>query len=93
MTLPRDANGKLPAVAWPGGYSVVYLCADGAFLCPACANGENGSEASEFSEEKQWKLIKADVYWEGPTEQCAHCGRDLESEYGDPDAETKEDES
>ena len=57
-------------------------------MCPNCANGEHGSEASEDSEDPQWKLIGADVHWEGAPIQCDHCGADIESAYGDPEAET-----
>ena len=41
----REDNGTLPAYAWPGGYPIYYVLADGETLCPACANRENGSIA------------------------------------------------
>lgn len=81
----RNDQGKLDAFAWPGGYPIVYYNADDAEMCPACANGENGSEASETSDDKQWRLVACDVYWEGPPLQCSHCNEDIESAYGDPD--------
>lgn len=93
----RDSDGKLPAYAWPGGYPVTYLTADGETLCPACANGENGAEPFDATdgrdlliEERQWAIVAADVYWEGPPLTCAHCGAPIESAYGDPEAETEE---
>lgn len=56
----RDSNGDLPAYAWPGGYPVTYIIADGGEgypvtyitadggdLCAACANGGNGSRADD----------------------------------------------
>lgn len=84
--IQRDNNGKYPAYAWPGGYPIVYLMADGECICPKCANGENGSEASEAHEEKQWRIVGADVFWEGMAEPCAHCGEPMESAYGEPEA-------
>ena len=43
---------KFPAFAWPGGYTILYLTADGGELCAACVNGENGSEVgSETGDE------------------------------------------
>lgn len=38
-----DADGRAPlaAFAFPGGYPLVYLCTDGACLCPSCANEED----------------------------------------------------
>ena len=86
MTLHRDDDGKLTAFAWPGGYPIVYMMADNGCLCPACANGGNGSEASETSDEKQWRLVAGEVYWEGAPIQCDHCNADIESAYGEPDA-------
>ena len=88
MTPQRDENGKFPAFAWPGGYPVIYLCADGGVLCPACANGENGSEASTDSDAPQdWRLLANTVHWEGPPAICDHCNAQIESAYGDPEQE------
>lgn len=92
-TIERDSNGKLPAFAWPGGYPIVYYSADMAEFCPACANGENGSRCCdptldiECPDDDQWRLVAADIYFEGPTIQCAHCNKDIESAYGDPNEE------
>jgi hypothetical protein len=90
-TLPRDADGKLPAYAWPGGYPLVYYVADSEPLCPDCANGGNGSLASETldpecPDDNQWRLVGVDIHYEGPPETCAHCGWQIPSAYGDPDA-------
>ena len=79
----REHNdGKLPHWAWPGGYQIIYLTQDGETLCSECANGENGSEAHETQEDAQWKLIGQEVHWEGESLYCAHCNKELESEYG-----------
>lgn len=88
MKPEKNEQGKFPAFAWPGGYSIVYYTADCALLCAKCANGENGSEAELEHEEKQWRLEHSDVRWEGPTEQCEHCNADMPTEYGDPGEET-----
>lgn len=86
--LQRDDNGNLPAYAWPGGYAIVYYLKDGGCLCAACANGANGSEASEAEDAPaDWRLVDADIYWEGPEHSCDHCGAAMPSEYGDPDGE------
>lgn len=60
---------------------------DGGVLCPACANGENGSEACGGNEDAQWDVVEAYVYFEGPPVQCDHCNQKVESSYGDPDAD------
>lgn len=84
-TPERDDSGRFPAFAWPGGYPILYMLGDCEPLCAACANGENGSEASVDHEDTQWRIVSADVYWQGPPTQCAHCNASIESAYGDPD--------
>ncbi len=85
--LYRDDNGLLPAYAWPGGYPMFYLVADNGILCPECAN----VEGSEDTDDSQWKLVAADIHWEGPVILCDHCGQEIESAYGDPDCEDTDD--
>lgn len=85
----RLSDGKLAAFTSIGCYPIYYLTEDGGVLCPACANGEHGSEASEDSAaDKQWHLIACDVHWEGEPLSCDHCNEQIESAYGDPDAST-----
>ena len=83
----RDDDGKLPAYAWPGGYQILYYMADGECLCPACANGENGSLASETADERNWRIVGQDIFYEGAAEVCTHCNAIIESAYGNPEAE------
>ena len=83
----REAHdGTLPGVAFPGGYSILYLCADGDTLCagPECANGPDAVRAD--TSYPAWLIVAQYVHWEGPPESCSHCGKELLSEYGDPDA-------
>lgn len=85
-----DDDGTFPAYAWPGGYPIIYILADGATLCAKCANGENGSDAyvgepKDGIEDKQWKIEAQDIHWEGPAETCAHCNASIESAYGVPE--------
>jgi len=87
MDIIKDEQGEYPKWAWPGGYTIYYLTEDGGVLCPDCANGENGSLASETSDDPQWKLVASDLHQEGPPLICDHCGFEMESDYGDPDAE------
>jgi hypothetical protein len=92
----RSESGRLPEIAWPGGYSIRYLASDGGTFCAGCANGENGSEARtangpEDVPDDGWLLVGHYIHWEGAPEECAHCGAELASEYGDPDAEAGSD--
>lgn len=86
MGLHRDTDGTFPAYAWPGGYQMIYRFADGEACCPACANGGNGSLASEIADDPDWRLEEAAILYEGPSETCAHCGATIKSAYGDPDS-------
>jgi len=85
--------GKFPAFSSIGSYTIRYLTADGADLCAACVNGENGSDVGsddavydDGSTDPQWTVVAVGTYDEGPVIQCDHCNADIESSYGDPDA-------
>jgi len=82
-TIHRDSDGTLPAFAWPGGYPIFYLMADGECLCSKCANKEG---ATVDHEDKEWRIAAQDIHWEGDPIQCAHCNRDIESAYGPIDS-------
>ena len=84
--LPRDDNGLLESYAWPGGYALVYYTVDGGTLCPDCARMAE-AEGLTAIDDPQWTLGAASVQWEGPTTVCDHCGKELPTEYGDPDSE------
>lgn len=80
--------------AWPGGYNIRLYCSDGEALCHDCAR-ENFRELVQAvwdgdHEHGGWRVAFADVHWEGPSEFCGHCNKELPSEYGDPDAEEEE---
>ena len=93
MGLPREryetADGRevdeYPAYAWPGGYPIVYVFADGESCCPKCANTESNI-TEDWTDTSGWALIGWYVHYEGPPAVCAHCGTAIESAYGDPDA-------
>lgn len=65
----------LPTWAWPGAYPIWYFDADCEVYCAKCADLPHV------------RITHADVAWEGPDEVCAECGAELETAYGDPDAE------
>lgn len=80
-----DAAEQWPAYAWPGGYPIIYLCDDSEVLCPDCMNNEGEVHFGGIKD--GWQIVAADVYYEGPQIICAHCGREIDSAYGDPDKE------
>ena len=69
------SDGSLPTYAWPGGYQMFYLTADGLTICPVCANKTDTSDP----------VADGDVHWEGEPLVCEDCGRDIPSAYGIPD--------
>ena len=90
--------GRFPAFSSVGGYTIRYVTADGADLCAACVNGENGSgvgsDSSVYDDgtsDPQWTVVRAYAFFEGATVQCDHCGDDIEASYGDPDKDGDED--
>ena len=78
-------NEEFPARTWPGFYPIFYVLEDGGVLCPACANGGNGSIASIDHDDPQWNIIAADVHYEGAPIVCDHCNAEIESAYGEGD--------
>ena len=84
MARIKNENGKLDAIAFPGGYSVLYVCKDASIVCADCANTRlsEGAEAWEGEEP-----TAAFLHWEGPPEFCANCNAEITSEYGDPEQE------
>lgn len=78
----------LDAFAWPGGYPLVYVFADGGTCCADCAN-ENIDDIDadmrggrRWNSHGGWALGAVDVHWEGEPEVCDHCGKEIESAYG-----------
>lgn len=75
--------------AWPGGYPKVLIMSDGECLCSKCARSEYRaiSAATRAGLRDGWRAEGVDIHWEGPAETCAHCNAEIESAYGDPDAD------
>lgn len=83
MAIQLNEKGKLDAIAFPGGYSIRYLCEDGETVCANCAN-------EALADPDCWEGQRphtAFIHWEGPPITCSHCNEELPSEYGDPEAD------
>ncbi len=84
MNVPeRNDKGELPTYAWPGGYPIFYVTADNGVLCASdeCANGP---EARDTDADDQWRIVAADIHYEGAQLVCDHCNGTIDSAYGDP---------
>jgi hypothetical protein len=73
--------------AWPGGYPLMLLCSDGGALCFDCGRSEARQiiRAIRDNARDGWRVIGCFVHWEGPDEECAHCGKGIPSAYGSTD--------
>lgn len=74
--------------AWPGGYPLFWLMADG----EACAFDVAKTERRAFLEalrdrdirpRDSWLPVALEVNWEDSELVCAHTGKPIESAYGD----------
>ena len=85
-TLQQAREAARNTYAWPGGYPLYLLCADGEVLCPDCAKKEWKQVAYATKHpgtDKQWEIAAVDVNWEDESMRCAHCDKHIESAYGD----------
>jgi hypothetical protein len=83
--LDRNEDGSLPSFAFPGGYPLYYVTADNGFLCPDCANGENGciaSDKEDTAEDAHWHIVECVVHYGADPIICDHCEGRIGSAYG-----------
>lgn len=77
------------AYAWPGGYPLYFITADGEALCFKCAK-ENAKQimSNQFDNwHYDWRVIGCEVNWEDNDLQCCHCNSKIESAYGSDEEE------
>jgi hypothetical protein len=70
--------------AWPGGYPLYLLTADGCALCVECGRKEFKQiayAAHHDIKRDDWKIEAACVNWEDPDLYCDHCNEKIESAY------------
>jgi hypothetical protein len=73
--------------AWPGGYPLYLVMADGEVLCPDCAKSnwraivENTLMPVREYPELQWRALGADINYEDSNLHCSHCYARIESAY------------
>jgi len=71
----------LPFYSEWGSYPIIYLTKRDNVLCADCATKALYQLDDEFD-----PPVAYDAYYEGPTDRCDDCNREIESAYGDPDA-------
>lgn len=75
--------------AWPGGYPIYYVVADGGILCSKCAN-DNIKLTSDPDAESDWRIVASDINYEDPDLFCDHCDQRIEPAYGDNNEQDKD---
>lgn len=71
--------------AWPGGYPLYFVMADGEALSFEAAKQEAGRIRTEieFQMVEEWIPVACEVNWEDSELICAHTGARIESAYGE----------
>lgn len=74
------------AYAWPGGYPVYFITADGAALSYDTAKQNKRDILSAISnDDKQcgWRVTACEINWEDESLTCEHSGKIIPSAYGE----------
>lgn len=72
--------------AWPGGYPLYFVTADGEALSFKAARAErrNILQALAYNDTRSgWFVVGVDVNWEDAGLACAHSGERIQSAYAD----------
>lgn len=86
LSLPVNRE-SLPSLAWPGGYPLYYVFADGGACCADCANDNITDIDAAMRGEKRWNshggwaLGAFDTNWEDAKLHCDHCGKTIPCAY------------
>lgn len=95
----RDVKAALRAgpYAWPGGYPLYFLAADGealsfdavrAMFRTVCADMHGDSDwRGASTPHAQFRLIACEPNWEDSALYCAHTGKRIPSAYAEPEEE------
>jgi hypothetical protein len=71
--------------AWPGGYPVYFVMADGEAMSFDAVKAERSRIEAEFldASDKAWQPVALEVNWEDSELYCAHTNARIESAYAD----------
>lgn len=74
--------------AWPGGYPLYFVMADGEALSFAAALGNRAELYKTFDHEPdhdEWRPLAVEINWECSDLYCAHTGELIETAYEQED--------
>jgi hypothetical protein len=80
MKIERQNFIRSGGFAWPGGYPLALLMADGEVIDARAARANY--RRIRRGDERDWRAVAVFVHWEGPPLICADSGRTIESAYG-----------
>lgn len=71
--------------ACPGGYPKYAFMSDGGCCCAACIkkNFPIVARATRDGDRGGWALAGVEISWEDADLTCAHCGKPIDSAYGE----------
>jgi hypothetical protein len=71
--------------AWPGGYPLYVVMADGESISVEAAreNWQSIAQATINNAHDGWRAIGAEINWEDASLYCAHSGKRIESAYAE----------
>jgi len=69
--------------AWPGGYPLFAITADGGYLCKDCvkANAKLIIGSTRRNLADGWAVLAVTVNWEDTDLVCDNCGKSIEAVY------------
>ena len=83
LAIRRDENGRCDKYAWPGGYPIFYLCADGGVLCADCVDENRELIDGADEHDRQWLIVAQEINYEDNSLFCDNCSNRIESANGD----------
>jgi len=89
QSLAGLAQAHKTLYAWPGGYQLNLILADGTVLCRSCFKQNYQLIAEDFKDNCNtgWLPLGLEVNWEDPDLRCEHCNTPMPGEYCDEQAE------
>ena len=89
-TLAEVKNTIRNPYAFPGGYALLFLLADGEVITPETARQNYAEIVADFRDNSgQWKIVAVFVNWEDGDLYDAHTNDKIPAEYEICDAETE----
>ena len=85
-----DLRATLRAGSWafPGGYEIALYTSGGEMVSIKGLLADKGAlyqALYDVRTRQHGRIVGADIYYEGPTMECAYTGLPIESAYGDPE--------